>query len=133
MEDASQILENIREEVGCNGVRHFSDFAKLKQPTVERKLMLAYQRRDKKLNSCISIYCIWLADQVQRIGGYDRFTTVVSFCEFLVSMSCPKDKVINCWKDCMMYTLSQAGKTGGDELVSFAHRRLEPVLEEIGK
>lgn len=106
MDSDEQILENLRDVVGCNGVRDWTDLGKIKQKTIEKRLHVA--RHELSPESMTSIYARWLADQMLRIGGAERKAVVQTWSQFLAEHNCDIPLVLNVWSTCTESQIREA-------------------------
>ncbi|KAF7557342.1 hypothetical protein G7046_g6069 [Stylonectria norvegica] len=91
------VIKNVRDVVGCNGVRNFTDLGKMKQITLEKRLTAA--RPKLSSSSMMSIYAVWVRDQTFRVGGAERTYLVKVWCDYLASWGCPPRMVLSLWED----------------------------------
>ena len=107
MDPIETILATACEKVGCNGLRNFGDLGKMRQDTLEKRLLVT--QRELTSGNMASVYAMWLQDQVSRIGGAERTKVVRTFCKFLNSWQFDPERILDLWDDCAKYALILPG------------------------
>ena len=128
MDHPALILQNIIEKVGCNGVRNFGDLGNMRQETIERRLKSPSLQDCLTSRNIMSIYCVWLVDQIRRVGneGSGGTTAVQGFCSFLKARGCRSGDVMRCWDACARSVLSETTD-------SHASKRLDSLFRQLDK
>ncbi|CAM1511452.1 Fc.00g089650.m01.CDS01 [Cosmosporella sp. VM-42] len=127
MDPENQILVTATQVVGCNGLRNFADLGKMRQQTLEKRLTAAQKKLTRA--NMMSVYAMWLRDQITRIGGTERTTVVKDCCKFFDSWNCDLERVLEVWGDCTECTVR--GLSWADE--DRALRQMDAVRQEIKK
>ncbi|POR33029.1 Uncharacterized protein TPAR_06772 [Tolypocladium paradoxum] len=94
MDSKEQILRNLREVVGFNGIR-LDDLATMRQETIERGLTSALYRLSPA--SIASIYATWLEEQAFREAAMPPIHVVQRWCHYLAYHGCLKDDLLIIW------------------------------------
>lgn len=125
MDSENIILTNVREVVGCNGIRHFGDLGKMRQKTIENRLR-AVRRRLIPANM-ISIYIVWLHENIFGLGDMEFQIVIKQFCSFLVDWGCAKPEAMDIWYDFSKQVLDNNTGSRRERI----RQQLERVSEQI--
>lgn len=103
--DLEDILLDLRQVVGCNGLRNLTDLGKMRQKTLEKRLRAA--QRDLHPLRLAFICALWLSDQAKRIGGNEREDAVEKCSILLAEMNCSRSQMLAAWKECTVHALRE--------------------------
>lgn len=114
------IIYNIREKLGCNGLRNLTDLAQMRQETLEKRLFSS--RRNLSSQNIASIYAAWLSQRIcQKQLGNPR-PVVEKMCSLLWQAGCEVKSVLTIWMDC----------AAGQSIVHWQTPALQKTLQGIG-
>ena len=98
MDPLDLIIYNIREKLGCNGLRNLTDLAHMRQETLEKRLLST--RRTLSSQSIASIYSAWLSERICQKPLANPQPVVEKMCSLLRRAGCERKSVLNIWMDC---------------------------------
>lgn len=109
MDPQKTVLGNLRNVVGCNGLRTIVDLGIMKQATLERRL--ADTLGKLPVRSIASIYALWLRQNMGKLAEDLRLAEAVHrCCDYLVHDGCDRDIAIQVFQAC--FSLGQDDGSG---------------------
>ncbi|KAM4056862.1 hypothetical protein HRG_003725 [Hirsutella rhossiliensis] len=105
MDSRDEILRNVREVLGCNGVRRLEDLAPMRQETIERRLTAAASKLQPA--SMASIYATWLQEQAYSGCAAPPAAVVDRWCHYLARRGCGKAMLQVIWMQAALTVLDK--------------------------
>lgn len=99
MDSNEKILQNMREVVGCTGLRNFTDLRRMRQDTLEKRMTAASP--NLSTDSMVSIYASWMVSQALDLTGVKKKETIFRWMGYISHAGCGQSKAECVWDACV--------------------------------
>ncbi|KAH6996264.1 hypothetical protein BKA56DRAFT_151411 [Ilyonectria sp. MPI-CAGE-AT-0026] len=118
MDSNEKILQNMREVVGCTGLRNFTDLRRMRQDTLEKRMTAASP--NLSTDSMVSIYASWMVGQALDLTGGKKKDTIFRWIGYISHAGCGQSKAECVWDACV------------DEVLDCTrHEEVGPVMDQM--
>ncbi|KPM38898.1 hypothetical protein AK830_g7669 [Neonectria ditissima] len=93
------VLSNMRDVVGCSGLRNFTDLGRMRQDTLEKRLTAVQGRLNRDSVACI--YTAWLCNQYPRPNGDAKVNVLKRWSGYINLSGCSKFRATCLWDTCV--------------------------------
>ncbi|KAF7546503.1 hypothetical protein G7Z17_g8387 [Cylindrodendrum hubeiense] len=114
MDSDEKILTNMREVVGCTGLRNFTDLRRMRQDTLEKRLNAASTKLST--DSMVSIYTSWAVDRALHPADEKRNETLTRWIGYISLAGCSLHKAEYVWDASVDRMLEH---TGPSDVIGF--------------
>ncbi|KAK7418367.1 hypothetical protein QQX98_003987 [Neonectria punicea] len=109
------IISNMREVVGCTGLRNFTDLGRMRQDTLEKRLTSAEQSLSP--DSMAAIYTAWLCNQTPRMSGDAKLSAMKRWSGYLNLSGCSKFRATCLWDVCVDRALERMNEVDMNDFI----------------